>query len=452
PSVLTLDGRHAHIEIAEDVPIIEQSKYQSSDQWDMNVRFVEAGILLSINPRVSNDGKWVTMQVQTEVSEENESDAVTTRDGEFVAPRIERRKVQSMSRIRNNHPFIIGGLIRDNSTSTVEKIPLLGDIPLLGHLFRKSESKDEKREIIIVLTPRVIERGSSDRAITPKDSDKFDNFDTQLFRETYTLKSEDIYDLGFVLDQADIQRTLERAQDEIQYNPELADAKPYSLVADGGIPGEEAIVNRMLYDVVRKLELFREISLDKLIFFQPDDSDPSGFHVTWLEQELEKIAGDKTVDQHLESDYPKDVLYVIYEMDEELADKPNLRYPVATTKVESQSDSDSAEARLYELGKVEGTSRDRIAFMIGSKRDLERLKISIIVREILNINDPSSLQQLDNFTVKRRIAIPEVDPEGDRTFLIDRRVAKPFFMSNFYYAEFQEIFQSVIEDLRNDLK
>lgn len=448
PSVLTLDNRHARIEIMKEVPIIEQSEYGKTNRFDINIRFEEVGIMLNIRPRVDSTGEWVTLQVQTEVSEVLD---YIIYDGEEVAPEIERRKVETISRIRNNHPFIIGGLMRDDTERVTKKIPLLGDLPLVGRLFQSRETIKEKREVIIVLTPRVIRAQASDRPVMPKDSERFDFFDTHLFRESYTLKSEDVYDLDFIINRPDTNRILEQARHQIERNPELAEKPPFNTVADQSIPGEEAVVNRMLYDIVRNLEIYKQIESDRLIFFKEDKETPAGFSVSLLISEIKKIAGEKTVKEYLEMEYPKDVLYVVFDMPES-GEITAANYPVGTVKVEEMQSSTAAEQRLYELGRLDGMTRPRIAFMISSLRELERIKASIVVREILQVNDPEVIQRLANFKVGRRIAVPEIDPEDQRTFLIDRKAVKPFFMSHFYYAELQEHLRTYLGAIQEKLE
>ncbi len=447
PSVLTLDNRHAKIEILREIPVFEGRIGIQRDDFDIDVRYEQAGIILNIKPRVDRTGEWVTLQVQTEVSEKIGDLRFR---GEPVAPEIERRIIETISRIRNNHPFIVGGLIRDEKDTFVRKVPLLGDVPLLGRLFRTEKTSHEKREVIIVLTPRVIRPTASDRPIMPKDDERFDFFDTRLFRESYTLKSEDIYDLAFILDRPEMKRILAEAQRHVDRNPGLAERPPFDAIAEGGIPGEEAVVNRMLYGVVRKTGLFREVDPNRLIYFTPDDDDPAGFSVASLSGKLREVAGDRSVEEYLKQDFPKRVLYVLFDMPDPESIE-DMEYPVATTMIEYQRSAAAAEERLHELCRLDGKRRERIGFMIHNRREIERLQSSIVVREVLEVNDPDVIQRLANFQVGRRIAIPVIDPARERTFLIDREAADPFFFSHFYYAEFESKLQTYIRAIREVL-
>ncbi len=452
PSVLTLDNRHAKIEIMKQVPILEKSDVKD-DSWDINVRYEETGIILNIKPRVDRTGEWVTLQVQTEVSEALDYLAIERGDGndkttENIAPNIERRIVETIARIRNNHPFIVGGLIRDDSSTNKTRIPLLGSIPVLGWLFRSEETVKNKREVIIVLTPRVIRPEASDRPVMPKDSERFDFFDTRLFRETYALKAEDVYDLDFVLARPRIQQILDEARDRVEIQRELADQEPFASVADGAIPGEQAVVNRMLYGIVRKLNLFKSIDPARLILFTHDEDDPAGFGVTPLRSLLQQTAEGQSVEEYLATDFPKKVLFVTFPMPDHGGVDTDIAYPVADTHVQMIRSAQEAESKLYELGRIDGMTRPKIAFMVSSERELERLQTSVVIREILDVNDPTVIQRLQNFQVGRRIAIPEVDPAHERTFLIDRSVAIPFYHSHFYYAEFEETLDIYIEEIQ----
>ena len=244
---------------------------------------------------------------------------------------------------------------------------------------------------------------------------------------------------------------LNDARFHLVMNPELAARPPFDAVAGGAIPGEEAVVHRMLYGVVRKLGLYHQIDSGRLIYFTPDERDPSGFRVTPLGRQLQILAGEMSVDEYLEQDFPKRVMYVSFKMPDHGGADTEIDYPIATTTFEYQRSAREAERRLYEMGRLDGMTRPNIAFMISSQRELERLKTSVIVREILEVNDPEVIQRLANFSVGRRIAIPEIDPADARSFLIDRKVAKPFYFSHFYYAEFEEKFQRYLEAVKEVL-
>lgn len=447
PSVLTLDGRQARITIAEDVPIIKTTTV-TGGTTTVDVEFKEVGITLNIKPRVSRDSLWVTLQVQTEVSEAPREDYLMVEDLR-VAPLINRRKVETIASIKNNTPFIIGGLIRNEKGETVERLPLLSLIPLIGPLFQVRTDRNEKREVIIVLTPRVIETEGPGRPIQPKDSARFDFLDNRLFRNSYRLKSEDIFDLGFITGNAEVQSTFRRARAFLDLHPEYGNQPPFDVVRAGGVPGEESIVVRMIYEVAKKLELHEGLEPERMIYFVPDSEKPAGFRVTFLHRALTELAEGRSLKKYLRQPYPKKVLFLRYELHP--AEGAVVTAPVATPEVRLMNSRKEAEQAAYEYNKLDGYRRTQAAIMIADEGDVERLKAAIAVREVVVVNNVAAILNLVNFQVGRRIVIPQLDPSGERVFLIDAAVADYFFQSDFYYAAFLDRFRSYYEGIQEFL-
>jgi Flp pilus assembly secretin CpaC len=438
PSVLTLNDRQARIGITEDVPIIETTKFTDTET-KLSVRFEETGITLNIKPRVDKRNDWVTLQIQTEVSSAPRKDYIEI-DGEPVAPVINRRKVETIARIRNNTPFIVGGLIRNERTKTIDRVPFLSRIPLLGYLFKTHSNRDEKREVIIVITPKVVEHHGENRPMLPKDSERFDAFDNRLFRNSYRIKAEDVFDLGFILDRPRVRATLRRARERVIADPSLMREPPFDEVRQNSIPGEEPIVVRMLYEIVKKLDLHEMVSLDRLIYFARDVTEPAGFDVTFLKNVLEeKWAGGEPLMNYLKKDYPKRVLFLKYALGERSEDE-TATTPVADIEIRMVGSRDEAKEILYEFGRLKGFHRTHTAILIADTDDIERLKASIALRETLKVNDVERIQRMENFKLGREIIIPELDPSGERIFLIDDKTADLFFESDFYYEVFQDKF------------
>ena len=95
-------------------------------------------------------------------------------------------------------PFYCGGLIAKDSEQTVSQVPVLGDLPLLGNLFRSKSETGLKREVIIVITPSVLPEETPVHAGMPKDEDTFDKFGHRLFRDAYRIRAEDTFDLRYL--------------------------------------------------------------------------------------------------------------------------------------------------------------------------------------------------------------------------------------------------------------
>lgn len=152
PRVATLDGRPATIFIGDEVnyvKLIQQTPQGANVQTDS----VQAGIILKVLPRVHEDNS-ITLQIQPEVSVITGFLEVP---GGGRLPQLARRNADTTIRVGNGETVVIGGLIREADIKTIQKVPLLGDLPFLGYLFRKTTTSREKSEIMITLTVRVME-------------------------------------------------------------------------------------------------------------------------------------------------------------------------------------------------------------------------------------------------------------------------------------------------------
>lgn len=151
PKITTLNNKEANIDITEQTPY-------TTEEWSATtppVRtiksvYVTTGIMLKVTPVINSDGR-ILMKVKPSVSQVSKS---TILGG---APGIDTREADTNVIVGNGETIVIGGLIRDNQSNTVFKVPLLGDIPLLGWLFRKKSVVRSRMELLIFVTPRVME-------------------------------------------------------------------------------------------------------------------------------------------------------------------------------------------------------------------------------------------------------------------------------------------------------
>ena len=449
PSVLTVDNRQARITIVEDVPIIE-STVVTGGTTQVQVRFEQVGISLNIKPRISRDGSWVSLQIQTEVSEAPLEDYLVV-GGERVAPLINRRKVETIARVKNNTPFLIGGLIRNERGESVERIPIISRIPIMGKLFQIRSDRKEKREVIIVVTPRVLETEGANRPILPMDSARFDFLDNRLFRNSYRLKAEDVFDLEFITSNDRVGGIIRRARTYLERHPERIYDPLFSEFGRGRIPGEEAFVIRMTYEIIKKLEVQKNVSPERMIFLCPDETKPAGFRIAWLKNVFAEHQGKGRV-HPLDRPYPKDVLLLRYKLRRNEGVKELLTEQVADWEWVPVESREEAETLLYECSRTQGLVRDRAAVLLADRKDLVRLQTAVAIRETVKVNSAEAVLNLQNFQVGRRVVMPELDPSGERIFLIEYDVADYFFQSDFYYETFQDIFRNSYEGIRDVLE
>lgn len=186
PKVLTLNNQTAFISVGSQFFYkITQSSNQATSggstisQNDV-IDSVFAGFLLDITPEISENGKEITLKVNPSISE-----TITTVDSTVVRtipPDLSRTQMSSVITARNGEQIILGGLISANESNEVTKVPLLGDIPLLGSLFRSTRYKKSTSELVLVITPRIVEKN---KALSLKDLGYKAMNDDQLKDDTF---------------------------------------------------------------------------------------------------------------------------------------------------------------------------------------------------------------------------------------------------------------------------
>lgn len=148
PSLLTLDNEEASFIVGDEVPTLTGSTPSAgNDNPYQTIDRKEVGIKLSVTPQI-NGGDAVQLDIEQEVSNVNGRTPV---DITFST-----RKVKTSVLAKSGDTIVIGGLLDENVQESVSKVPLLGDIPLLGHLFRSTSSKKVKKNLMVFLRPTII--------------------------------------------------------------------------------------------------------------------------------------------------------------------------------------------------------------------------------------------------------------------------------------------------------
>ena len=152
PRIITIPGREASIFIGDHIPV-QTEKHDSSGTYTAT-EYLDAGIKLQYTPIISQDGRLVTASVHTEVS-------TPVLISELKNYRITSRTADTNVRMYSGETLIIGGLISEEEQRTLQRVPLLSKIPLLGELFINRSKKSSKTEVMLLLTPHITEAGRS---------------------------------------------------------------------------------------------------------------------------------------------------------------------------------------------------------------------------------------------------------------------------------------------------
>ncbi|MCP4506995.1 MAG: type II and III secretion system protein, partial [Fuerstiella sp.] len=164
PQIMTLDNQQAFIQVGQRVPRVVSSSVTQFGQIN-SVELEDVGLLLGVTPRISPEGN-VVMEIDAEKSKVGpERDGIpisVSADGAIVrSPRVDVTTAQTTVSAASGQTIVIGGLITTSNESLTKKVPWLGDLPLLGRLFRYDGYTNSRKELLIILTPHVI-MGQSD--------------------------------------------------------------------------------------------------------------------------------------------------------------------------------------------------------------------------------------------------------------------------------------------------
>ncbi|QQE12438.1 ATP-binding cassette domain-containing protein [Planctomycetota bacterium] len=457
PSVLTLDSRQASIRVGEELPVAKSYKGSSTSDVRLDFQYIPVGILLNVRPRIAADNEEVSMQIDGIVSNEvvGEELIIRASNGDELAraPRIATRRVQTHTRIANNTPFIIGGLVSRDENSQVDKVPLLGDIPLIGNLFRSTDKSKKRREVIIVITPYVLPNNRVVGRNLPKDEDNFDSFNHKLFRDAYRIRAEDVFDLGFLLKNEKLQEYKRLANMAIDRDFRLAASYPFDRFVGERFPGEPILVYRQMYEVVKRLRLDERINEKKIIFFEPDEEAIAEFDVSFLWNYATDFANEVYSDTSQDDKKEEDekvfdalkgrVIAITYTLQPDGEVDDILNQPVPEVRILECPDRHTWDQLLWKMNQPNEEGKQQYTILIQNKKDLVRLKRAILLKQVVRLNGGHDMLTLSKFAIGRQLLMPGI--KDDKVYLIDEEAAKYFFLTEQYYPSLKK---ELMRDLR----
>jgi type II secretion system protein D len=153
PQILAADNQEANINVGQRVPLITASRVNEDGVITNTIQYEQLGITLTVTPRINPDG-FIRLDVNPVISSLSTSSVEIT-DG-VQAQIINNRSAETTVTVHDGHTIAIGGLITTRDDSRERRVPILGDVPLIGPLFRSSTDIKERSELLIILTPRII--------------------------------------------------------------------------------------------------------------------------------------------------------------------------------------------------------------------------------------------------------------------------------------------------------
>ena len=451
PSVMALNNRPAIIEVTEQkqYPIRSSSTFNTSTtNFSYSFQEVTPGILLQIRPRVSEKKNEVAMEIDVQVKalvSDNDGNAVNDA-GDVIStkPGSSTRRVHTFAIVPNKTPIIIGGLVSRDNEKTSNKLPWFGDIPFIGNLFGASSSSNEKKEVIVVITPHIIRDNKNLGIQNPKDTAMFDDTDMELFRDSYRIRSEDMFDLGFVYRSAKFKKYRNYVLSRAGKDEDFAKTKMARDYNGEQFPGGDALVTRMIYDIVGKRDLEEQVSGEKIIITE-HAGDGKFKDVTFLKKAWEQA---QLKSKPTKKDDPKTEGYGL-ELEflgkgtSESAIQPHVALRILP---------------LFEINLLKEVSKQKrqpSRIFIGSEKDLKKVRKAIVVREILKLNRSKHIMgNLNEFHKGTKLVLPVIDKT--RHFLLDLEVATVYHQIKYYYEilehSLRQSFDSVDQQIQNDKK
>ena len=146
PRITTSNQKAAYIEQGVEIPYVE-----SASSGATTVSFKKAVLSLRVTPQITPDDRVI---LDLEITQDSQGTTVATATGDAVA--IDTQRIGTQVLVNNGETIVLGGIYQQNLISSVSKVPILGDIPLVGFLFRNTSDSNERQELLIFVTPKIV--------------------------------------------------------------------------------------------------------------------------------------------------------------------------------------------------------------------------------------------------------------------------------------------------------
>lgn len=153
PQVTVTNNETANFQAGENIALVSSTERTTDGRTVANIERRDVGIILDVTPSISSDG-FVRLRVEPEISAVSAQKTQITED--FQADRLTQRKLATVVRVRDGQTVVLGGLIQTQQEERRTKVPFVGDIPVIGQIFRSKNISNVKTELLVILTPRVI--------------------------------------------------------------------------------------------------------------------------------------------------------------------------------------------------------------------------------------------------------------------------------------------------------
>ena len=166
PQLMTIDNEEAEIVVAENIPFLTRQETTQTGLDYSNYEFKDVGITLNITPQI-NQERFVRLKISQELAQVVEQQAIGL-------PTTLKRQAKTTVTIKDGHTVVIGGLIQETRTQGMDRVPCLGDVPLLGWLFKSLSRSSDRKNLFIFLTPHIIENPAEAKQVYEQKKEEID--------------------------------------------------------------------------------------------------------------------------------------------------------------------------------------------------------------------------------------------------------------------------------------
>ncbi|MDK1020184.1 MAG: type II secretion system secretin GspD [Candidatus Hydrogenedentes bacterium] len=214
PNLLASDNTEASITVGQDIPIVASLSDTTQDQRQgggffssrSQVRRRDVGVTMSVTPQI-NEGDYVSMKIEVEVSSAVEATVVIS-DLSQGGATIQQALIKTEVVVGDGQTGIIGGLIRESRTGSISQVPVLGDLPLFGWLFRNKSKVRSKQNLVVLLTPHVLKR-----------TEDFERITKYRLEDFYYQNLDAVFEKGGIVKTIKAKRKQRKVRPTDRYNP-----------------------------------------------------------------------------------------------------------------------------------------------------------------------------------------------------------------------------------------
>jgi len=149
PEIVTIENHEATINITEQIPFVTGSRVDDQNNVIETIEYRDVGIMLKLTPHINEKG-YITMDINQTIQK------IIEETRELASPSVFNREITSKVTVKDSRTIVIGGLIRDDTQFVEQKVPILGDIPLLGLFFRRTKKQKLRTNLMVFITPTII--------------------------------------------------------------------------------------------------------------------------------------------------------------------------------------------------------------------------------------------------------------------------------------------------------